>query len=255
MEIEPQPTAILCFAGDYVAVGVIQGLKTLGYRIPADVAVIGYDDLEYAQIIELWWFSGRTRLVFWVMPNSSEPQRDLIRIKQANLRIDGIKVEPLGYPGKNDWNVIHNLAPWIWGAGGAFLSPDYNHCWLNTRESLKGLRFYMDLALEGLVPIDCLELNSQQVEANFNNGRYATALFPKGRFQFLGGSNLGIFNSSKHHDQTWELIKYLVSPQKQIEYCKITGFMPALRAAYDDPYIAQDPRRGVLKRAITYGRS
>ena len=52
MEIEPKPTAILCFAGDYVAVGIIQALKSLGHRIPEDVAVIGYDDLEYAQIID-----------------------------------------------------------------------------------------------------------------------------------------------------------------------------------------------------------
>jgi len=33
-------------------------------------------------------------------------------------------VDPLGIPGKNNWNVIHNFVPWIWADGGELLSPD-----------------------------------------------------------------------------------------------------------------------------------
>ncbi|HXA47833.1 MAG TPA: extracellular solute-binding protein, partial [Burkholderiaceae bacterium] len=41
--------------------------------------------------------------------------------------VDGKKIAALAYPGKNDWNVVHNLAPWIWNAGGDFLTADKRH--------------------------------------------------------------------------------------------------------------------------------
>lgn len=42
------PEAILCTC-DYLAVGVLRGLLESGVRVPGDVAVMGYDDLEVAQ--------------------------------------------------------------------------------------------------------------------------------------------------------------------------------------------------------------
>jgi multiple sugar transport system substrate-binding protein len=34
------------------------------------------------------------------------------------------RVYPIGVPGKNDWNVVYNFNPWIWAAGGDWLTPD-----------------------------------------------------------------------------------------------------------------------------------
>ena len=46
---EPHPpTAIFC-ANDLMALGAIEGLKQLGYRVPDDVSVLGYDDQEIAR--------------------------------------------------------------------------------------------------------------------------------------------------------------------------------------------------------------
>ena len=25
-------------------------------------------------------------------------------------------MEPIGFAGKQDWNIVHDFAPWIWGA-------------------------------------------------------------------------------------------------------------------------------------------
>src|SRR6266542_1608071 len=36
----------------------------------------------------------------------------------------GGRMAALGQPGKADWNVVHNIAPFLWGAGGDFLSAD-----------------------------------------------------------------------------------------------------------------------------------
>jgi LacI family transcriptional regulator len=46
--IESKPTAIICF-NDLVAYGVITRAKELGIRIPQDLSVTGFDDIEFAQ--------------------------------------------------------------------------------------------------------------------------------------------------------------------------------------------------------------
>jgi DNA-binding LacI/PurR family transcriptional regulator len=42
-----RPTAAFC-ANDLLALGVLQGLSRRGIRVPRDVAIIGYDDIEFA---------------------------------------------------------------------------------------------------------------------------------------------------------------------------------------------------------------
>ncbi|MFA4857810.1 MAG: sugar ABC transporter substrate-binding protein [Candidatus Margulisiibacteriota bacterium] len=216
-------------------------------------------------------------------------EKALAKIKKANLIVDGIKIAPLGISGKNDWNVIHNLAPWMWGAGGDFLSADAKKSVLDSKENLDAVLFYISLVKKGYVPIEYLELNSAQVSSNFNQG--ATAIYfdgpyevktlttppqqggaagsiasrnfdvapypagPKGRATFVGGSNLSIFKASKHREQAWRAVKFLMEKDAQIAYAKATGFMPSRLEAFNDPYISSDPHRRVFKEAIKYGKT
>jgi len=209
---------------------------------------------------------------------------------EEKLNQPGYKlVEPLGIPGKNDWNVIHNFVPWIWAAGGDLLSTDRKSAIFNSKEAMQGILFYTGLVRKKLVPIKTLELNTAQVSTNFVNGDYAmyfdtshmlkymavsreeggfgdsvasknydVALYPKGpkgRFHFFGGSNLTIFKSTKHPKEAWRVVAYLCSKEAQIKYSQKTGFMPTRKDAFKDPYFENDPRRKVFKEATKYGRS
>src|SRR5690554_7287690 len=50
MELDEPPTAIFC-ANDQMAVGAILSLQALGYDVPGDVSVAGYDNSEICSII------------------------------------------------------------------------------------------------------------------------------------------------------------------------------------------------------------
>ena len=213
----------------------------------------------------------------------------LQRIYDADVVIEDQPVAPLGISGKNDWNVIHSLAPWIWMAGGDFLSADRQTCMLDSEEVFEGISFYISLVRDELVPIEYLELNTAQVSGNFNDGacsmyfdgpyevktltrpaaeggaegsltsrNFAVTGYPKGprgHFSFVGGSNLGIFKHARNKAGAFQVIKYLTSRKAQIEYAKVSGFLPARRDAFDDPFFADDPHRKIFKDAVTYGRT
>ena len=42
-----RPTAVFA-ANDLVAIGLLQGLSAHGLRVPDDIAIVGYDDIEFA---------------------------------------------------------------------------------------------------------------------------------------------------------------------------------------------------------------
>jgi len=213
----------------------------------------------------------------------------LKKLYKADLVLDGQPMAPLGISGKNDWNVIHNLAPWIWMAGGDFLAPDRKTSILDSDAVFEGISYYISLVRDNYVPIEYLELNTAQVSANFNSG--ACAMYfdgpyevktltrpaseggaggspaaknfavtgypkgPKGRFTFVGGSTLGIFKQAKHKAEAFQVIKYLTSKAAQIAYTKVSGFLPARIEAFDDPYFTADPNRKVFKEAVYYGKT
>ena len=84
----------------------------------------------------------------------------------------GKRVAALAYAGKNDWNVVHNLAPWIWNAGGDVLSADAKHSALDSPQALRAIDFYSSLAVEGLVPSNALEKDSDILEGAWVGGDY-----------------------------------------------------------------------------------
>ncbi|MCR9087060.1 MAG: LacI family DNA-binding transcriptional regulator [Rhodobacteraceae bacterium] len=47
----PRPTAILC-GNDVLAVGAVMAAKAAGLRVPEDVSITGFDDIEIAEIVE-----------------------------------------------------------------------------------------------------------------------------------------------------------------------------------------------------------
>ncbi len=183
--------------------------------------------------------------------------------KINGITVAGKRVAALAYAGKNDWNVVHNLAPWIWNAGGDVLSADAKHSALGTPQALRAIDFYSSLAVDGLVPANALEKDSDILEGAWVGGDYGVIFSgpwlmrrifeappgvvranfdvapypagPHGHATFFGGSNLAIFKGSRHKAEAWDLVKYLGGKASQIQLSLLSSMMPARVDAANDP--------------------
>lgn len=222
--------------------------------------------------------------------NWSDFQKVLRRIRDIRPIVEGNLVQPIGYPGKNDWNVIHNMAPWIWGAGGGFLDSTATQSNIASKESIRGILFYLNLVKNEFNERRNLEKNTAQVSADFDEGRlafwldattktiyldrpqflggtgksaaarnYACILpptSPNGNARyFVGGSNLAVFKFSKHPKEAMRLLEYLVGrPDVQMQMSRASGFLPTLKATYDMPYFRENPNRMVFLKMVRQGQ-
>ena len=202
--------------------------------------------------------------------------------KMKDVEIDGVKVPALGMPGKNDWNVIHNYAPWIWGAGGDFIAEDNKTSIINSDKAYEGVKFYTELASEGLMSMPALEKNSAEIEALFNAGEFATifsgayeiatlrreqpelaekigtASFPagpEGKYAFFGGSTLSVFESSENKEAAYKVIEFLMTPEVQVAYQEKCGNLPTVNAAYETDFVANEEMRAAFKEQLQYGKA
>jgi LacI family transcriptional regulator len=50
LALDPAPTAVIC-ANDLLALGVLRGLSQRGIRVPDDMALVGYDDDDFAAVL------------------------------------------------------------------------------------------------------------------------------------------------------------------------------------------------------------
>jgi multiple sugar transport system substrate-binding protein len=201
------------------------------------------------------------------------------------MTVAGKRVAALAYAGKNDWNVVHNLAPWIWNAGGDVLTADARRSALDTPQALQAIDFYSSLAVEGLVPPNALEKDSDILEGAWVGGDYGVIFSgpwllrrifqsppgsvardhfdvapypagPHGHATFFGGSNLAIFKGSRHKAEAWALIKYLGGEASQVQLSQLSSMMPARVDAANDPaWTQRHPAYAKLTAIAADGRA
>jgi multiple sugar transport system substrate-binding protein len=201
--------------------------------------------------------------------------------------VDNKKTYAFGSPGKQAFDLVHHVMPFVWDAGGAELNEDATESTINTPEAQEGVRFIADLVPEGLFDPTALEKDGQQVEDSFKGGRLAVwiggpwvlatiprkdddvwdpvarknvgvAPMPAGpsgdAYTFVGGSNLMMFKSSENKDAAWELMKFLSEDSTQAAYADLMGMFPA-RLDPQEKAGQKDPNYEAFYEAIQDGRT
>ncbi len=209
-------------------------------------------------------------------------------VKLKDTEFKGKKIEVLGVSGQKETLLVHNVAPWIWGAGGDFLTTDEKQAAFNSEASLRGIEYYIGLASKGYIPSSALARGTEEIAKGFfmdgdyamsipgilgapspldpNNPDYVpevgencvASLFPAGpagRFVFCGGSNLAVNNASKKAPEAIELIKFLISYESQTRCVKALNMLPSLMEAFDAVFLADEPRQRGLKNSWRFGRA
>lgn len=176
---------------------------------------------------------------------------------------NGVKIRGFAIPGKSDWNIPHNFAPWIWSNGGDFLAKDSLGKWhanILNEKTLTGIAKYLSFVLDTLVPTDMIQTNTAEVAQSFNAGELAfivntaeiitqtrfegekgglsnaqigsdgVAVLPfpmgnEGSINFIGGSNLAI-PATNNRPEALDLLLFLTNDETQDIYTKQIGFLP-----------------------------
>ena len=177
---------------------------------------------------------------------------------------DGTKVRAFAFPGKSDWNIPHNFAPWIWSNGGDFITKDSDGKWkagILSPKTIYGIAKYLSFVLDTLVSTDALQMNTAQIVQHFNAGELGfivntSEVIMQTRFEgtkgglintkigndsvmalpiptgtqgsvcFIGGSNLAI-PASNNRREALDLLLYLTNDENLDAYTKQIGMLPA----------------------------
>lgn len=195
----------------------------------------------------------------------------------AHLKSRGIAA-PWCVPTQPTLTTFHDVASWIWGAGGDFLAADQRRVLFNQAEARAGLRSYYDL--QRFLPPADRSIAAGASDALFLSGQAAATLsgpwlWPMAEAQLaanqaarLGAalppgvplvseSHLAIWRTlSPHHEhQAVELVRFLTTKQAQLKCSQQTGLLPVHTEALAVPHYADHPIYRVMRQGVQSGRS
>lgn len=206
----------------------------------------------------------------------------------SGYRDEAGPVNAVGVGDLKDSGLVHEVAPWVWSAGGDFLTADGMMAGFQEREAFRGIKFYFDLMHKGYAPITGRKVPGYPVNDFFVANRYSMIIIssvaacnipgffektsspevldkfgvaflpagPGGRFSFLGGYNLAISDYSEHKDEAWQFIKFLTSKEFQIRQYKAASVLPtgidALNALFHE---GTDNEKVLIETYKNFGRS
>ncbi len=194
------------------------------------------------------------------------------RTTLERLQVSGIGV-PWTIPTGVTHTTLHNVASWVWGANGSFITPDGKRTLFNEPEARHGIRDYFALGrflaptvrqLNGLEP-DAQFLENENTAITMSGpwlfGQASARLraqmgvgLPPGP-SFVGGSHLVIWKHSTRVELAQKLIQFLMRPAAQVSHSQNIGLLPSRLDALASPPFSSEPVWQVAARGLKTGRS
>jgi multiple sugar transport system substrate-binding protein len=176
-----------------------------------------------------------------------------------------------------DAMLVHFIAPWIWNAGGHFISSDGHQTLFSKPEALSGIKACFETFAPLITP-DTQNLPDNVISEMFIQGNAAAVisghwitdiiyqqnpgLIAKEHFgvapvpgaKYNGGGDLVIWNHCLYTDEALKLVAFLTKPDIQSQFIRQAGYLPVRTEALDQPPFSTDPNYKVLKESLISGR-
>jgi ABC-type glycerol-3-phosphate transport system substrate-binding protein len=181
---------------------------------------------------------------------------------------------PVVLPSRRSRMTLHNLAGWVWGNGGDFISPDGKKVLFVTAQARAAIHAYFDLA--HYLPAELRDRDENHSDASFLNGAAAwtisgpwlhrspdlsrevaeqarQALLPG--VSYIGGSQLVIWKHSPYTEPALRLIRHLNSVEAQARLVQTSGLFPTrLEVLACEPF-QSDPFYQMAAEGLKTGRA
>lgn len=198
----------------------------------------------------------------------AEPPKTFDELIEASRALKADGKYGIGIGGTGAWGIL----PYFWTFGGSVTDDNYTKAsgYLNSPESIEALEKIIELNNEGLVAPSILGgepgtwdgIKSEYLMIDDGPWFYSilgeevlnstvSSTLPAGKggsVSVVGGENIVIFNNTKHPDEAWTFMKFLMTDEPQIIMAQ-TGLVPTnVNAANSDevlsvpfikPYIEQ----------------
>jgi multiple sugar transport system substrate-binding protein len=172
------------------------------------------------------------------------------------LQASGFEL-PWTVPTRHTTNTLHNIACWVWSAGGDFVSADGKRILFNHPAALAGIQAYFDL--QRYLQVAARGLDAGASNLFYREGHAAVTISGPWTLQlmresaaaevaqntgvalplglpFVGGSNLVIWKHTRHSHAAVELVRMLTDQQGQIVSSRASGLLPTrLDVTLTDP--------------------
>lgn len=158
-----------------------------------------------------------------------------------------------------------------WDQGGSVVTDD-GKIDFNTPEFQKAVDLYTGLYSDKSVPTDSnfdqtqgfvsgatpMVVSGPYLAKAINDaapelkGKWSATTLPAGETNtsLLAGSHIGMMANSTHQDSALKLLDYLSKPAIQLEWFKLNGELPAIKAALSDSSLSADPLNAVYAKQL-----
>jgi len=179
-------------------------------------------------------------------------------------------------PTNNSHNTIYNIASWIWGQGGDFLTSDAKRTNLDSPTVQRSSRAYFDLLrfmpkqTSPFTDNDTLQLffareaatmvagpwllNSMRLDKGTADLVQHVGIAPMPGPSFVGGTVLVVWKHAKSAFNAVEFVRRLTSLEFQSDYCHASGLLPVRQDLWTEEFIHSDEYLPVFQKAIDSGR-
>jgi len=226
-----------------------------------------------------WWAD--TRIIYYRRDILAQAGVDLVQsafdspvhLAQTlgQLQAAGVPI-PWVVPTHQSRMTVHNVAGWVWGAGGDFIADDGRHVLFDQAKARTGICAYLDLARFLAEP--ARGLDDTQSDGLFHQGQAAAVIsgpwllqfaspeviaqvgmaFPPG-IPFVGGSHLVLWKHAVHDAAAVKLIRFLTGQHVQSSFGRRAGLLPTRHDVLSNPPFSDDPLYQVVAQGLRMGRS